>query len=186
MFNTSNQYMGEVGQLTLDTLTFIDPTGQASLPQTTFRWQNGKASNFEMGATTFGAIIGPLTFGTGGNQTGRATNFAERTFLSETFGITSSRFGNAAVKAEGTMNKAGSFFKAGFSNVEAPQSVFGRNTLVSPISGNAGWQFRIGFGVKPNSGQSKFHFYVPRTFVRNEFAAPSIQIKQSLYRLGNP
>jgi hypothetical protein len=82
-FNTSNQYMGEVAELNLKTLTFIDITGQASLPLTTYKWQNGQASNFEMGATVFGAVTAPLSFGSGGSvrQLPRAPIFADTSLL---------------------------------------------------------------------------------------------------------
>lgn len=48
-----------------------------------------------------------------------------------------------------------------------------------------GMQLRIGIGSKigkPN--QAWRHIYIPKTFVPNSFSNPSIQVKQSLLKLG--
>lgn len=48
-----------------------------------------------------------------------------------------------------------------------------------------GMQMRIGIGSKAaNPNQALFHIYVPKTFVPNSFANPSMQVKLSLYKLG--
>jgi len=48
-----------------------------------------------------------------------------------------------------------------------------------------GMQLRIGIGSKTtNPNQALFHMYVPKTFVPNSFANPSMQVKLSLYKLG--
>ena len=48
-----------------------------------------------------------------------------------------------------------------------------------------GMQLRIGIGsTAGNANQAWKHIYVPKTFVPNSFANPSIQVKQSLFKLG--
>lgn len=95
--------------------------------------------------------------------------FGEKLFLSEKFGITSKRFANSITGVKGTWNNQGGLFKMGWST----QSKYG-----------GGMQLRIGIGSKvgkPN--QAWKHIYVPKTFVPNSFANPSIQVKQSLFKL---
>lgn len=96
-------------------------------------------------------------------------NFAKRLFLNESFGITSKRFANSATGVQGTWNQAGAIFKMGWSGAKD----------------GGGMQLRIGIGRNiGNSNKARFHLYVPKTFVPNNFANPSIQVKQSLFRLG--
>jgi hypothetical protein len=97
-------------------------------------------------------------------------SLAEKAFLSEGFGITSEKFGSSLVKAQGSLNQTGSIFKMGWSNV---------------AKNGGGMQMRIGIGSKAtNPNQALFHMYVPKTFVPNSFANPSMQVKLSLYKLG--
>jgi len=97
-------------------------------------------------------------------------SFGRTLFLSENFGVTSTRFGSSFANAQGTLNQSGSFIKAGWSS--------------SSIQGG-GMRFRIGIGRSTsNPNIARFHGYVPRTFVPNSFANPSIQLKNSLYNLG--
>lgn len=96
--------------------------------------------------------------------------FGEKLFLSEKFGITSEKFGSSLVKAQGSLNQPGGLFKMGWSNV---------------AKNGGGMQMRIGIGSKvANPNQALFHMYVPKTFVPNSFANPSMQVKLSLYKLG--
>ncbi|WP_347066705.1 hypothetical protein [Flavobacterium sp. WV_118_3] len=145
---------------------------------------NGTPTATEEGTLAFGSL--PLWF-IGGNvgaaqaetgaklleQTGkvaRTGSLGEKLFLSEKFGITSEKFGSSLVKAQGAFNKPGGFFKMGWSNV---------------AKNGGGMQMRIGIGSKAvNPNQALFHMYVPKTFVPNSFANPSMQVKLSLYKLG--
>jgi len=96
--------------------------------------------------------------------------FGEKLFLSERFGITSERFANSITGVKGSWNNQGGLFKMGWST----QSKYG-----------GGMQLRIGIGRKVgNPKQAWKHFYVPKTFVPNSFANPSIQVKQFLFNLG--
>jgi hypothetical protein len=95
--------------------------------------------------------------------------FAEKLFLSEKFGITSKLFANKITGVQGTLNKPGGLFKIGWSNVSKK---------------GGGMQLRIGVGSKTASpNQAWFHLYVPKTFVPNIYANPSIQVKRSLFNL---
>lgn len=97
-------------------------------------------------------------------------SFGEKLFLSEKFGITSETFANSITGVKGTWNNQGSLLKMGWST----QSKYG-----------GGMQLRIGIGSKVGSpNQAWRHIYVPKTFVPNNFANPSIQVKQSLFKLG--
>jgi hypothetical protein len=95
----------------------------------------------------------------------------ESLFLSERFGITSTTFGSSAAGGGGSLNRAGGIFKAGWSNLEK--------------DGVGGWQFRVGIGRSSGSSRASFHMEIPGTFVRNEFAVPAIQVKQSLLRIAH-
>ncbi|MEZ4912403.1 MAG: hypothetical protein R2774_16310 [Saprospiraceae bacterium] len=104
---------------------------------------------------------------------GRGSSFAERIFLSEKFGITSRKFGNSAAHAKGTLNEGGGWLKAGWST--------GQNA-----AGEWGYKFRIGIGSNAiNPNVANFHVYLPKSFVTNSFANPSIQVKRSLFNLGS-
>jgi RHS repeat-associated protein len=121
-----------------------------------------------------GAILGSkgLSIGLGAVRStlsAGVASFGQRMFLSESFGITSQRFGSSLVNARGALNQPGGLFKAGWSNV---------------ASNGGGMQFRIGIGSKlGNPNQALFHAYVPKTFVPNSFANPSMQVKLSLFKL---
>jgi len=118
-----------------------------------------------------GAEVGEAGIGlNAGANAAKGGSFAEKAFLSEGFGITSEKFGSSLVKAQGTLNKPGGLFKMGWSNV---------------AKNGGGMQMRIGIGSKTaNPNQALFHMYVPKTFVPNSFANPSMQVKLSLYKLG--
>lgn len=105
-----------------------------------------------------------------GKTAGKGGSFGEKLFLSEKFGITSERFANSITGVKGTWNNQGGLLKMGWST----QSKYG-----------GGMQLRIGIGSKVgNPNQAWKHIYVPKTFVPNNFANPSIQVKQSLFKLG--
>ncbi len=94
----------------------------------------------------------------------------KRLFLSETFGITSTRFGHSAALASGSMNQAGSLVKIGWSGA--------RN--------RPGLNLRVGIGQSlTNSNKALIHFHVPGTFVPNSFANPTIQLKRAIYNAGH-
>jgi RHS repeat-associated protein len=96
------------------------------------------------------------------------TTFGERLFMSETFGITSARFGNTGVGVQSSWNKAGSFLKAGWSGAK----------------NGGGMQFRV--GVLPsasNPSVARFHIFVPKSFVPYSYTGPAMQLKQSLMRI---
>lgn len=95
-------------------------------------------------------------------------NFAERLFLSKRFGITSDRFANSATFVTGVWNKPKSLLKIGWSST-------GKK--------GGGMQLRIGIG-KGDGNKAWKHVYIPKTFVPNSFANPSIGVKRSLFRLG--
>ena len=57
--------MGQVADLNLNAISAVDPTGQASLASTTFKWQNGGASNLNMAVALLGAGSAPLLLGEG-------------------------------------------------------------------------------------------------------------------------
>lgn len=98
------------------------------------------------------------------------SKFGERLFLSGKFGITSSKFGSSLVKAQGALKQLGVLFKMGWSNV---------------TKNGGGMQMRIGIGSQAaNPNKALFHIYIPKTFVPNSFANPSMQVKLSLYKLG--
>jgi RHS repeat-associated protein len=124
------------------------------------------------GAESTVKILSSIPIGKYSSVAGKSLgNFGENLFLSETFGITSTKFGSSAAYAQGSFNKAGRFFKAGWST--------GTNS-----AGEWGFKFRIGIGSKStNSNIARFHIYVPKSFVPNNFANPSIQVKRSLYNL---
>lgn len=104
------------------------------------------------------------------NNAAKTGTFGKNLFLSEKFGITSERFGSSFVKAQGSLNQPGGLFKMGWSNV---------------AKNGGGMQMRFGIGSKvSNPNQALFHMYVPKTFVPNSFANPSMQVKLSLYKLG--
>ncbi|MBT1582520.1 hypothetical protein KK473_28415, partial [Klebsiella pneumoniae] len=46
-----------------------------------------------------------------------------------------------------------------------------------------GMQLRIGIG-KGEGSKAWGHIYIPKTFVPNSFANPSIEVKRSLFHLG--
>ncbi len=120
--------------------------------------------NFLTGAASF------VPMGSIGTAT-KGAAFGERLFLSEKFGITSLRFGSSAANAQGALNQAGRLFKVGWST--------GKNSV-----GQWGYKFRIGIGSSSaNPNLARFHVYVPRSFVPNSFANPSIQVKRSLFNL---
>jgi hypothetical protein len=97
----------------------------------------------------------------------QVSNFGELLFLSNSFGITSARFGNSAAYAQGTLNKGGGLFKIGWSTCQ--------NAI-----GQYGYKFRIGFGsIALKSNIARRHLYIPNSFVPNSFANPSIQVKRS-------
>ncbi len=122
-------------------------------------WQNV----FFVAGFAYTGLSAPLLAVKGGS-------FAEKAFLSEKFGITSKRFANSITGVKGTWNNQGGLIKMGWST----QSKYG-----------GGMQLRIGIGSKAgNANQAWKHIYVPKTFVPNSFANPSIQVKQSLFNLG--
>ena len=90
--------------------------------------------------------------------------FGQRLFINSRFGITSTRFGNSVAFAQGSWNVPGSVVKLGWSTT----SRYG-----------GGYAFRLGIGGTGNI--SRFHFYVPRTFVPNSYANPSIMLKRALF-----
>jgi len=107
-----------------------------------------------------------------GRRAAKGGTFGEKLFLSEKFGITSTKFGNSAAFAKGTLNEGGGWFKAGWST--------GQNA-----AGQWGYKFRIGIGSSvTNPNVAKYHMYLPKSFVPNSFANPSIQVKRSLFNLG--
>ncbi|GGZ39328.1 hypothetical protein GCM10007049_35880 [Echinicola pacifica] len=80
--------------------------------------------------------------------------------------------GSSAANAQGALNQGGGLFKAGWST--------GTNS-----AGQWGYKFRIGIGSSSaNPNIARFHMYVPKSFVPNSFANPSIQVKRSLFNLG--
>lgn len=90
----------------------------------------------------------------------------KKLFLSEKFGITSLNFGNSAAGIQGRFNKAGRFLKFGWSNT---------------AKNGGGMNMRLGIGrnsVKPK--QSRYHIDIPGTFVPNNFANPSMELKRAL------
>ncbi len=97
----------------------------------------------------------------------------KKAFLSEIFGVTSSRFGHSAFGgAGGTYNQAGSVIKAGWSTGTA--------------AGEYGMAFRFGLGtnaLRPNI--ASFHFQVPKTFVPNNVANDTAILKRWLYNASN-
>ena len=135
------------------------------------------AKAFTSMLTGFGTFAPISEFGGGAMSSGKiaysnfSQTFGKNLFLSNQFGITSEMFGSSVAKSQGFLNKPGRLFKMGWSNV---------------MDNGGGMQFRIGFGHSAlNPNQALFHMYVPETFVPNDFANPSIQVKLSLYRLGN-
>jgi hypothetical protein len=90
--------------------------------------------------------------------------YGQRLFISSRFGITSTRFGNSVAYAQGSWNVPGSFFKLGWSTT----GKFG-----------GGYAFRLGVGSAGNT--ARYHLYLPKTFVPNSFANPSIMLKRALF-----
>jgi hypothetical protein len=131
--------------------------------------------DFYFGASAGKAILKVAASRIAANASAKAaTNgvgLAEKVFLSENFGITSEKFANSITGVKGTWNTPGGLFKMGWST----QSKYG-----------GGMQLRIGIGSKVgNTNQAWKHIYIPKTFVPNSFANPSIQLKKSLFNPGN-
>ncbi|MCG3167165.1 MAG: hypothetical protein POELPBGB_02949 [Bacteroidia bacterium] len=176
-----NVTLGPVERFSLN-LSYSVADGAFLFPQLFFvskqyqRHLNGAGVNssnerFESFMTVAPASLGVISNSIKGvGAVAKSGGFAERLFLSENFGITSEKFGSSLVNAPGVWNKSGSLFKIGWSKVA-------RN--------GGGMQMRIGIGskiAKPN--QSLFHMYIPKTYVPNSFANPSMQVKLSIYKLG--
>ena len=129
-------------------------------------------SFFTLPVAAAGSVAGSVVTKGASQGVAKVNSFGQRLFLSEKFGITSTKFGNSAAFAKGTMNQGGKLFKAGWST--------GKNS-----AGQWGYKFRIGIGSSPaNPNIARFHIYVPKSFVPNSFANPSIQVKRSLFKLG--
>lgn len=62
-FWKSNEHIAERAATLHSALQFADITGQASFALTAYKWENGKASNFEFGVATAGAVFSAATFG---------------------------------------------------------------------------------------------------------------------------
>jgi hypothetical protein len=104
----------------------------------------------------------------GANTAVKGGNFAEKMFLSEKFGITSTRFGNSGITGVGgTWNQSSSFLKMGWSGINK----FGGGQI-----------FRIGIGS--NGNKALFHLDLYKTFLPNSFVGPSMQLKQAVYSAG--
>ncbi|WKD51030.1 hypothetical protein [Microbulbifer spongiae] len=110
-----------------------------------------------------------VTLGTAGlgSLPSVGSKLGQKLFLSETFGITSTRLSYSVTGVSGSFNVTGSLFKVGWSSVS-------RN--------GGGMMLRVGLGGTGNT--ARFHFYMPGSFVPNSFANGSIQLKRALYKMG--
>ena len=120
-------------------------------------WTDQTATNtaFTLGTAGLGSLLN------------LGSKLGSKLFLSETFGITSTRFAHSVTGTTGSLNVTGSLFKIGWSGVS-------RN--------GGGMMLRIGLGGTGNT--ARFHFYVPGSFVPNSFANGSIQVKRVLHKMG--
>lgn len=128
---------------------------------------HGEFAGEQAAGTALGAGVGKV-LGTAGSAIGKA-QLGQKLFLSGQFGITSDLLGNSIAGVRGSLNQPGGVFKMGWSGVS---------------ENGGGMKLRIGILSKEaNPNQAVFHFYVPKTFVPNDFANPSIMVKQALKRL---
>jgi len=107
-------------------------------------------------------------FVSGSAKTTKGLNFAQRLFLSEHFGITSRMFGSSSAYAKGMLNQGNRFFKMGWSTTQ---------------NGAMQWGYKLRIGIGSKGNIAKYHFYIPRSFVTNEFGNSVIQVKRSIYKL---
>ena len=69
-------------------------------------------------------------------------------------------------------------YRYGFNGKEKDDEIRGEGNSIN-------YKFRIGIGSSSaNPNIARFHMYVPKSFVPNSFANPSIQVKRSLFNLG--
>ena len=126
-------------------------------------WENGLAAGLTI--LSGGEIC---SFGLKTNL-GNKISWGEKLFLSEKFGITSEKFGNSIAGVRGSWNNNRGIIKIGWSNTSER---------------GGGMLFRIGIGhQKASPNKAMFHLDLPNTFVPNSFSNPSIQVKNSLYKL---